>query len=165
MVSGVAIIEGGDYPKLAFGCYPQSSGTGGTGMLIVTKNKVAMHPIGTRDGGPLLAGSVFITSGFDEGCTWSPEPQICLGQPRPTPAGATRSPGDDNQPGDDDDNIAVDEGNENQKPEDNGIEGGKDPNKVPEEGSPVIGSSTDSANVCVSSVVSLLSIFVVLIFS
>jgi len=170
IVSGVAIVETGQTISVVFGCYPQSPGTGGTGIVTIKPDEVkSIQPVGTRDG-PLNAGSIFLSHSFDESCSKRPKPHICLGQPNPTegtsePEGGDSTPGgepDDNEIDDNDDNEGEDEG----ETEENGIEGGHE-NKGSEETKAVVG---ESAAVCIkyyfSSLLScLFTIYIACLFS
>lgn len=148
IVSGVAIGEVDGSMSVVFGCYPQSAGTGGTGIVAIDPNGVkSIQPVGTRNG-PLLAGSVFVTKGFDESCSWEPTFTICLGQPNPTegspepegegPSEPEGEPENGNEvPVDGEDNYPESES------EENGIEGGHE-NKGHEETKAVVGDSAIS---------------------
>ena len=69
IVSGVAIAKTGMGKSVIFGCYPQSPGTGGTGIVSINEEGVkSIHPVGTVDG-PLYAGSIFLSNNLDDSCS------------------------------------------------------------------------------------------------
>jgi len=146
IVTGVAIGETGLPMSVIFGCYPQSPGTGGVGIVTINQEGVkSIQPVGTRNG-PLLAGSIFLTEGFDESCAWEPEFTICLGQPNPTD-GTSEPEGDDSSPeGEPEEDNEIPDDREHPEPEDeidleeNGIEGGHE-NKGREDSKAVVGDN------------------------
>lgn len=140
VVSGVAISEFGSRMSVVFGCYPQSAGTGGTGIVTIDENgEKSIQPVGTRNG-PLYAGSVFLTKGFDEACSWEPEFKICLGMPDPNET--TPEPEEEPTPeGEPEGGNEIEVHPEKETKSENGIEGGHE-NKGHEETKAVVGENS-----------------------